>query len=78
MFWPSALQNDLLGSRPMTSGCVVQVVGARPNFVKMAPVIAALEDRPGISQRVVHAGQHYDERLSAEMLLTRVPEPTCS
>ena len=60
----------------MTSGCVVQVVGARPNFVKMAPVIAALEDRPEITQRVVHTGQHYDERLSAEMLSDLgFPEP---
>jgi UDP-N-acetylglucosamine 2-epimerase (non-hydrolysing) len=60
----------------MTSGCVVQVVGARPNFVKMAPVIAALADRPGITQRVIPTGQHYDERLSAEMLLDLgFPEP---
>ncbi len=60
----------------MTPGCVVQVVGARPNFVKMAPVIAALEDRPEITQRVVHTGQHYDERLSAEMLSDLgFPEP---
>jgi len=60
----------------MTSGCVVQVVGARPNFVKMAPVIAALEDRPEVTQRVVHTGQHYDERMSAEMLADLgFPEP---
>jgi UDP-N-acetylglucosamine 2-epimerase (non-hydrolysing) len=73
---PSASQNDLLGSRPMTSGCVVQVVGARPNFVKMAPVIAALGERTEITQRVVHTGQHYDARLSAEMLSDlRFPEP---
>ena len=60
----------------MTSGCVVQVVGARPNFVKMAPVIDALAGRPEITQRVVHTGQHYDERLSAEMLSDLgFPEP---
>jgi UDP-N-acetylglucosamine 2-epimerase (non-hydrolysing) len=60
----------------MTYGCVVQVVGARPNFVKMAPVIAALADRPEVTQRVVHTGQHYDERLSAEMLSDLgFPEP---
>ncbi len=60
----------------MTSGCVVQVVGARPNFVKMAPVIEALADRPEVTQRVVHTGQHYDERLSAEMLADLgFPEP---
>jgi UDP-N-acetylglucosamine 2-epimerase (non-hydrolysing) len=47
---------------------IVQVVGARPNFVKMAPVIHALGSEPRLRQLVVHTGQHYDERLSAEML----------
>src|SRR5918992_1264371 len=42
---------------------VTHVVGARPNFVKAAPVIAALERR-GIAQRLVHSGQHYDPGLS--------------
>jgi UDP-N-acetylglucosamine 2-epimerase (non-hydrolysing) len=55
---------------------VVHVVGARPNFVKMAPVIAALDDCPDVTQRVVHTGQHYDARLSAEMLSDLgFPEP---
>jgi UDP-N-acetylglucosamine 2-epimerase (non-hydrolysing) len=65
-----------LGQRPMTSGCVVQVVGARPNFVKMAPVIRALGVRPEVTQRVVHTGQHYDARMSDEMLSDLgFPEP---
>jgi UDP-N-acetylglucosamine 2-epimerase (non-hydrolysing) len=34
----------------------------------MAPVIAALEVRPEVTQRVVHTGQHYDARMSDEML----------
>jgi UDP-N-acetylglucosamine 2-epimerase (non-hydrolysing) len=60
----------------MTWVSVVQVVGARPNFVKMAPVIAALEDRPEVAQRVVHTGQHYDARMSDEMLSDLgFPEP---
>jgi UDP-N-acetylglucosamine 2-epimerase (non-hydrolysing) len=42
---------------------LVHVVGARPNFVKAAPVIAALRAR-GIPQLVIHTGQHYDARLS--------------
>src|SRR4051812_48529332 len=49
-------------------GDVVHVLGARPNFVKMASVIAALEAFPGIRQRFVHTGQHYDPRLSDEIL----------
>ena len=40
---------------------LVHVVGARPNFVKAAPVVAALADR---EQVLVHTGQHYDERMS--------------
>ena len=42
---------------------VAHVVGARPNFMKAAPVIDALEER-GVDQLVVHTGQHYDEKLS--------------
>ena len=46
-----------------THGAVVQVVGARPNFIKAAPVIRAL-GALGIRQRIVHTGQHYDPLLS--------------
>jgi UDP-N-acetylglucosamine 2-epimerase (non-hydrolysing) len=57
-------------------GTVLHVVGARPNFVKMAPVIAALQERGDVAQRIVHTGQHYDERMSAEMLSDlELPEP---
>ena len=44
-----------------SAGGLVHVVGARPNFVKAAPVVAALADH---SQTLVHTGQHYDERMS--------------
>lgn len=40
------------------------VVGARPNFMKVAPILAAAATRPGLSTRLVHTGQHYDERMS--------------
>ena len=43
---------------------IAHVVGARPNFVKAAPVVSALRGR-GAHQRVVHTGQHYDDRMSA-------------
>ena len=42
-------------------GTITHVLGARPNFVKAAPVIRALATL-GYAQRVVHTGQHYDER----------------
>jgi UDP-N-acetylglucosamine 2-epimerase (non-hydrolysing) len=47
---------------------IVHVVGARPNFVKMAPVIEALERRRVFRQVVVHTGQHYDSKMSDKVL----------
>jgi UDP-N-acetylglucosamine 2-epimerase (non-hydrolysing) len=41
---------------------IVHVLGTRPNFVKMAPVIAALRD--GHESVIVHTGQHYDRAMS--------------
>ena len=42
---------------------ILHVTGARPNFPKAAPVLAALA-RAGVSQKLVHTGQHYDDRMS--------------
>lgn len=43
---------------------LLHVVGTRPNFMKVAPVMQALAEVPGVSQRLVHTGQHYDRELS--------------
>jgi UDP-N-acetylglucosamine 2-epimerase (non-hydrolysing) len=43
---------------------VAHIVGARPNFMKAAPVVRAL-DGLGRPQVVIHTGQHYDDRMSA-------------
>ena len=43
---------------------VLHVVGARPNFMKAAPVIRALSIRPNVRQTLIHTGQHYDPALS--------------
>ena len=43
---------------------ITHVLGARPNFMKAAPVIRALAAL-GHDQRIVHTGQHYDERMSS-------------
>ena len=44
---------------------VINVVGARPNFMKVAPIVAAMKKRPDIFQPlVVHTGQHYDVAMS--------------
>lgn len=55
--------------------CLVYVIGARPNFVKMAPVIAELRRRmPEARHVVVHTGQHYD-RLMSEVFLQELDVP---
>ena len=44
---------------------VINVVGARPNFMKVAPIVAAMKQRPAKFQPlVVHTGQHYDAQMS--------------
>ena len=43
---------------------VMHVVGARPNFMKLAPCHRALAALPGVAQIVVHTGQHYDDAMS--------------
>lgn len=54
---------------------VTCIVGARPNFVKMAPIIAELSAR-GIAHRLVHTGQHYDFEMSASFFADLdLPQP---
>jgi len=43
---------------------VLHVVGARPNFMKVAPVLRALAGRPDVVQTLIHTGQHYDVNMS--------------
>jgi UDP-N-acetylglucosamine 2-epimerase (non-hydrolysing) len=43
---------------------ILHVVGARPNFMKAAPVMSALQQRPNVAQTLVHTGQHYDKNMS--------------
>jgi len=44
---------------------IINVVGARPNFMKMAPIIDAMDRFPdSIDHLLVHTGQHYDRRMS--------------
>jgi UDP-N-acetylglucosamine 2-epimerase (non-hydrolysing) len=40
------------------------VVGARPNFMKAAPLMREFAGRAGVEARLVHTGQHYDENMS--------------
>jgi UDP-N-acetylglucosamine 2-epimerase (non-hydrolysing) len=43
---------------------VLHIVGARPNFMKVAPVMNALRAREHVVQTLVHTGQHYDANMS--------------
>jgi UDP-N-acetylglucosamine 2-epimerase (non-hydrolysing) len=43
---------------------ILHVVGARPNFMKLSPVVRSLEGRSGATQIIVHTGQHYDPMMS--------------
>jgi UDP-N-acetylglucosamine 2-epimerase (non-hydrolysing) len=58
----------------MAKQLVVHVVGARPNYMKVAPVYAALERRGNVEQRLVHTGQHNDALLK-DVFFTELPLP---
>jgi UDP-N-acetylglucosamine 2-epimerase (non-hydrolysing) len=47
---------------------IMHVVGARPNYMKIAPLMEALNGAPGIRQVLVNTGQHYDEAMSKGFL----------
>lgn len=56
---------------------VINVVGARPNFMKVAPIVAAMKARPARFQPlVVHTGQHYDAEMSDSFFRDlQLPQP---
>jgi UDP-N-acetylglucosamine 2-epimerase (non-hydrolysing) len=59
----------------MAGSVICNVVGARPNFMKMAPVILEARKR-GLSQITVHTGQHFDARMSDVFFTNlKMPEP---
>ncbi len=56
---------------------IINVVGARPNFMKMAPIIEAMNRYPDrFHHLLVHTGQHYDERMSQSFFVDLgMPKP---
>jgi UDP-N-acetylglucosamine 2-epimerase (non-hydrolysing) len=54
---------------------VAHIVGARPNYMKVAPVYAELERRGLVDQRLVHTGQHYDANVN-DVFFAELPLPT--
>lgn len=52
------------------------VAGARPNFMKIAPLVRALKAHGGLAFKIVHTGQHYDRDMSDVFFEElRIPEP---
>lgn len=45
---------------------ILSVGGARPNFVKLSPLLRVLQSDPGFESVLVHTGQHYDEQMSGQ------------
>ncbi|UCE03583.1 MAG: UDP-N-acetylglucosamine 2-epimerase (non-hydrolyzing) [Candidatus Latescibacterota bacterium] len=65
-------------SRARASGDVtlLSIVGARPNFMKVAPIARVLAQRPAWRHLIVHTGQHYDANMSKVFFSELgIPEP---
>ncbi|ANK80011.1 MAG: UDP-N-acetylglucosamine 2-epimerase [Rhizobiales bacterium NRL2] len=61
-------------TKAISPGKYVHIVGARPNFMKMAPVYRALLGRA--AQIIIHTGQHYDAQMSGDFFqVLDIPEP---
>ncbi len=54
---------------------VIQVVGARPNFMKVAPLHRAIQKLAGWTSKIVHTGQHFDAKMS-DVFFTQLELPT--
>jgi UDP-N-acetylglucosamine 2-epimerase (non-hydrolysing) len=60
----------------MTTAVIDMVAGARPNFMKLAPVVRALAATPAVPFRIVHTGQHYDGAMNDVFFdELRIPQP---
>lgn len=55
---------------------IISVAGARPNFMKIAPIMEAFKNESAIEPMLVHTGQHYDEKMS-DLFFRQlgIPEP---
>ena len=55
---------------------IASMVGARPNFMKIAPIVHEIQRAPGIEHRLVHSGQHYDQQMSESFFEElHIPKP---
>jgi len=60
----------------MSTREILMVAGARPNFMKIAPIALAMQGRAALSGAIVHTGQHYDRTMS-DLFFEQlgIPEP---
>jgi len=61
---PARTTQEIGGYLNDRSTKVLNVVGARPNFMKVAPLHQVLQQNDRFRSRIVHTGQHYDEQMS--------------
>jgi len=55
---------------------IINVVGARPNFMKIAPIMKAMKESEWIKPILLHTGQHYDESMSDQFFMElQIPKP---
>jgi hypothetical protein len=66
-------QNSFPRHHVITTPRVIHIVGARPQFVKLAALVRALSGK--CEQKIVHTGQHYDSSMSDNLLLMIVIFP---
>lgn len=66
----------LTGTESSRMRTIINICGARPNFMKIAPLMRAYTRHPGIAPLLVHTGQHYDQNMS-ELFFKQldIPEP---
>src|SRR5262245_53530635 len=58
---------------------IISVVGARPQFVKLAVMCRALAQHTDVEHRIIHTGQHYDDAMSGSFFRDlAIPEPNCN
>jgi UDP-N-acetylglucosamine 2-epimerase (non-hydrolysing) len=65
------------GGADAAAGAIMCIVGARPNFIKIAPILQALAAHsPSLPSLLVHTGQHYDQQMSEQLFADlRLPRP---
>lgn len=71
------MKTQPLNAWPAELGPVICVVGARPNFMKMAPILRAFAThQPAIPTLLLHTGQHYDRDMNDKLFEDlRLPHP---